>query len=70
MVAFAQDPETARRVWGFQVPGKGAASLLLQGLAWIDTQTFQILCVRTWPLAPREDIGLSDLSTTVDFDAV
>jgi hypothetical protein len=39
-------------------------------LAWIDSETFQILRVTTWLLAPRPDIGLSSEISMVDFYAV
>jgi hypothetical protein len=70
VVGFAQDPESARRVGGFGFAGKSSATLLVQGLVWIDAQTFQILRVMTWLLAPREDVDLSSEITTVDFDRV
>jgi hypothetical protein len=41
--------------------------LLCQGLAWIDSETFQILRITTWLLAPRKDISLSSQTSTVDF---
>jgi hypothetical protein len=67
VVAFAQDPEKARRSGDFRIEGKIRAALLLQGLAWIDTQTFQILQVTTWLLAPRTDVGLTSQVSTVEF---
>jgi hypothetical protein len=41
--------------------------MLVQGLAWIDSETFQVLRIKTWLLAPRTDIGLNHLNSTVDF---
>lgn len=41
--------------------------MLFQGPAWIDPETFQILRLRTWLLAPRKDIGISSQTSTVDF---
>lgn len=69
VVGFAQEAETARRVAEFRIADRRVA-LMIQGLTWIDTQTFQILRVMTWLLAPRTDIDLSSLISTVDFDAV
>jgi hypothetical protein len=66
VVGFAQEPGRARRVTRFDVQGK-TAGLLFQGLSWIDSETFQILRIKTWLLAPRKDIGLSYQSSTVDF---
>jgi hypothetical protein len=69
VVGFAQDPARARRVGELRI-GDSNASTLAQGLAWIDTQTFQILRVMTWLLAPRLDIGLTSEISTVDFNPV
>jgi hypothetical protein len=67
VVGFAQDPERTRRAGHlYSSPGE-SQTILVQGLAWIDSQTFQILRVVTWLLAPREDIGLATLTSTVDF---
>ena len=66
VVGFAQDPERARRVGTFQVQDK-RVGVLIQGLAWIDPETFQILQITTWGLAPRVDIGLNSIASTVDF---
>ena len=69
VVGFAQDVERARRLGEFHIGDKRVA-LLLQGLAWVDTRTFQILRVMTWLLAPRPDIGLKSEVSTVDFASV
>jgi hypothetical protein len=69
VVGFAQDPENFDRivrVYSFGESGP-VAVVLLQGMAWIDVQTFQILRVRVWLLAPRDDVGLSSATSTVDF---
>jgi hypothetical protein len=66
VVGFAQEPEKARRVGTFRVEDKSIV-LLVQGLAWIDTDTFQVLRILTWLLAPRTDIGLGVHDSTVDF---
>jgi len=66
VVGFAQSPERVRAVGLISVRGKTAA-LLVQGLAWIDSETFQVLRVTTWLLAPRGDIGLNSSISTVDF---
>ena len=66
VVGFAQEPESVRRAGRFQARGKRVA-VLVQGLAWIDSETFQILRVTTWLLAPRTDIGLNSQASTVDF---
>jgi hypothetical protein len=66
VVGFAQEPERARRIAEFLV-GDRSAAVLLQGLAWIDSDTFEILRITTWLLAPRTDINLSSDTSTVDF---
>lgn len=66
VVGFAQTPERVHTVGLITVQGKTAA-LLVQGLAWIDSETFQLLRVTTWLLAPRGDIGLKSSISTVDF---
>jgi len=45
-------------------------ALLVQGLAWIDRTTYDILRIRTWLLAPRPDVGLEALVTLVEYAAV
>ena len=67
VVGFAQDPDKARRFEEFTFLGKDKVLLLLQGLAWVDAKTFQILRVRSWLLAPRTDIHLDSQTITVDF---
>jgi len=66
VVGFAQEPESTRFVGELRIAGKSVV-LLVQGLAWIDSQTFQVLRIKTWLLAPRTDIGLSSQTSTVDF---
>jgi len=66
VVGFAQDPAKARNIARFNSRGASAA-MLVQGLAWIDPESFQILRVTTWLLAPRPDVGLSAQTSTVEF---
>jgi hypothetical protein len=66
VMGFAQDPKRARHVEELDVEGKRVI-LLVQGLVWIDSQTFQILRMMTWLLAPRKDIGLDSQVSTVDY---
>ena len=66
VVGFAQDPTKARHVEELDIEGRRVI-LLVQGLAWIDSQTFQILRIMTWLLAPRTDIGLNSQVSTVDY---
>lgn len=66
VVGFAQDPERTCNLGEFQLPGM-TSTLVFQGMAWIDAQTSQILRVTIWLLAPRNDIGLSSQTSTVEF---
>jgi hypothetical protein len=66
VVGFAQSPLSVRAVGLITVHGKSAA-LLVQGLAWVDSETFQTLRVTIWLLAPRNDVGLRSSLSTVDF---
>lgn len=69
VVAFAQRPgrstvtTNANGIWGTVV-------LLVQGIAWVDRNTFQILRMRTDLLAPRNDIGLKQQTTLLRLDKV
>ena len=70
VVGFAQKPE-ARSVSGFRVgDDAAAAALLVQGFAWIDEQSFEILKIETWLLARRTDIGLDAEYTIVNHSPV
>jgi len=66
VVGFAQKPEAAQNVSGFQLEDH-AAALLVQGIAWIDEKTYAIVTIRTWLLAPRTDMGLAEEDTTVNY---
>jgi len=66
VVGFAQNPEKARSVGLLYLKGRPVV-LMNQGLVWIDFESFQILRVMTWLLAPREDVGLKAQISTVDF---
>lgn len=69
VVAFAQRPgrstvtTKATGIWGSVI-------LLVQGIAWVDRSTFQILRIRTDLLAPRRDIGLEQQTTLLRLDKV
>lgn len=66
VMGFAQNPARVHSATFLNFYGKSYV-VLVQGLAWIDTQTFQVLRVTTWLLAPRQDIDLSSQASTVDF---
>jgi len=69
VVAFAQRPGRsivtthATGIWGTVI-------LLVQGIAWVDRSTFQILRMRTDLLTPRNDIGLEQQTTQLRLDEV
>jgi hypothetical protein len=44
--------------------------MLMQGVAWVDKQSFQALRMRTDLLAPQPEIGLDEQTTEVDFSEV
>jgi len=66
VVGFAQRPDVARNFTTFEA-GEHSAVILVQGLAWIDEQSFHILKLETWLLAPRSDIGLESQNTTLNY---
>jgi len=69
VVAFAQRPGVTRLV-GWVGDGTKTAAVLLQGVAWIDPTTFQIIRMRTDLLAPRPDVHLQQQSTDIRFTQV
>jgi len=66
VVGFAQTPDITRNFTTFEA-GNRSAAILVQGLAWIDEESFHIVKIETWLLAPRKDIGLDSQDTTVDY---
>jgi hypothetical protein len=69
VVAFAQLPDRATPT-NFVGGEWGSEPFLVQGIAWIDQNTFQIIRIRTDLLAPRNDVGLAVESTEVTFNEV
>jgi tetratricopeptide (TPR) repeat protein len=69
VIAFAQKPETARTTERFK-SNEGSVLILLQGLAWIDPTTFQILRLRTDLLSPQPSIRLQRQTTEIQFQKV
>lgn len=69
VVAFAQVPERAAPV--NVVEGTwGSLGILVQGIAWIDETSYEIIRMRTDLLAPLPQIGLEQRSTEVFFEEV
>jgi hypothetical protein len=69
LIAFSQIPEKCRNIGLFKLPEHDVL-ILVQGLVWIDPDSFQVVRMRTNLLAPRNDIGLSEETTEIDFREV
>jgi hypothetical protein len=69
VVGFAEIPEKYPRPMEFRDPNLDVR-LFVQGLAWIDATTYQILRIQTYLLAPRPDVGLEGEITRVEFSAI
>jgi tetratricopeptide (TPR) repeat protein len=69
VIAFAQNPQTARMVTRF-VTDEGSALILTHGLAWIDAQSFQIVRLYTSLLDPVPNLRLRRLTTEIKFHHV
>jgi len=69
VIAFAQDPQTAQRTERFKTD-EGSTSILIQGLAWIDPTTFQIVRLRTDLLAPQPKVRLRRQTTEIQYKEV
>jgi len=67
LIAFAQRPEI--RVLPTEFRTKGVSAMLLgQGLAWVDSKTYQILRMRTDLLEPQPQIGFTEYTTEISYD--
>lgn len=69
VVAFAQIPMKAALVGSF-ISGNLSAPTFEQGLAWIDTQTDQIVRLQTALLKPLPELRLTEESTRIDYQEV
>src|SRR5215469_9717696 len=72
VVAFAQKPGEATNTVTMErrVPVPFLVTMLVQGIVWVDKSNFQIVRLRTDLLAPRHEINLDRLTTTVTFNEV
>ena len=68
-IAFAQSPEMAQRIGRFDVDGK-SVPLLVQGIAWIDRDTYQIVRMRTDLLTSPPKSRLKRQTTEIQFGEV
>ena len=70
VVAFAQTPGAQSHPGEISVPQGGTIPTLYQGVAWIDESDFRILRLRTDLLAPQPQVGLKQLTATIQFGSV
>ncbi|HLY59951.1 MAG TPA: hypothetical protein VKV95_04225 [Terriglobia bacterium] len=66
VVAFAQQPTKARLSGNFKL-GENTMPTFSQGLAWVDTQSYQIVRLRTDLLRPLPEVRLDKETTEIDF---
>jgi len=66
VVGFAQQPEATLTIRMLSRTG-APMNILVQGIAWIDKSSYQIVRLRTDLLAPQWDAGLSQQTTVVTF---
>jgi hypothetical protein len=69
VIAFAEIPEAMKFPAQFRFGGT-SISILLQGVAWIDSSDFRIVRMREDILAPRPDIYLNQFTTKIRFAEV
>jgi len=71
VIAFAQKPEVGDYLAGISGTNPWeSASLLVQGIVWIDPRSFQIVRMRTELLIPPSQSGLIEQSTDIHFSEV
>jgi hypothetical protein len=70
VVAFAQKPGKATLSVAYRELDGTSEAMLVQGIAWIDEDTSQILRLRTDLLTPLYTVGLDRLTTDVNFSEV
>lgn len=69
VVAFAQDPKKAQMVERFNT-SDSSVLVLFQGLAWIDSGSYEIIRLRTDLLRPQNEIRLQRQTTEITYDPV
>jgi len=69
VVAFAQRP-THAHLYGSFKEGQIQVTTFTQGLAWIDSQNYQIVRLRTDLLKPLPEVALKRQTTQIDFSEV
>lgn len=69
VVAFAERPNLAKMIERFN-DGKTSVLILVQGVAWIDSTTDQIIRIRTDLLKPQSQVRLTQQTTEINYSAV
>jgi hypothetical protein len=69
VIAFAQQPEKARLSGGFKSGGIRMTTLS-QGLAWVDSESYEITRLRTDLLMPLPEVKLERTTTEIAFGEV
>jgi tetratricopeptide (TPR) repeat protein len=69
VIAFAQQPAKARLNGGFKT-GDLRMTTLAQGLAWVDSETYEITRLRTDLLMPLPEVKLERATTEIAFGQV
>ena len=69
VIAFAQQPEKARLNGTFNF-GKISMTTFSQGLAWVDSESYEITRLRTDLLMPLPEVKLERETTEIDFAPV
>ena len=69
VVAFAQTPEKARMVERFNTD-RDSVLVLFQGVAWIDTDTYKLVRLRSDLLAPQPKIRLERQTPEITYEPV
>ena len=69
VVAFAQIPASSHLTGTFR-NGDKSSTTFTQGLAWMDSSTFQITRLYTELLAPIPELRVEKVSTNIDFNQV
>jgi hypothetical protein len=69
VIAFAQQPAKARLSGGF-ITGDISMTTLSQGLAWVDSESYEITRLRTDLLMPLSEVKLERATTEIAFGPV
>jgi tetratricopeptide (TPR) repeat protein len=69
VIAFSQKPESAQPLEEF-IMKNYSESILQQGVAWIDAETYQLVRLRTDLLQPMPRLGLRKQTTVIIYDEV